>query len=221
MDTLKILLGATVALLIGALAVAYKDGPAEKGASKDEVAELKAQIQQLQIEQDRLETERQKRILEEATAKAAAEKAAAPAPAAPAPAEVAALEEQLAKLEAEKAKAERNAETANNEAAYVAGHVLEQRDNEGRRARMVRDAMLIARVKEWVDDPQLGGFATIEILMPENVQPETVLCVRRNSGILGRLKVGEMSIEGAIATPMGAFPEAKPQPGDELILDPM
>ncbi|MCW1911948.1 hypothetical protein OJ996_00075 [Luteolibacter sp. GHJ8] len=221
MDTLKILLGATVALLIGALAVAYKDGPAEKSASKDEVAELKAQIQQLQIEQDRLETERQKRILEEATAKAAAEKAAAPAPAAPAPAEVAALEEQLAKLEAEKAKAERNAETANNEAAYVAGHVLEQRDNEGRRARMVRDAMLIARVKEWVDDPQLGGFATIEILMPENVQPETVLCVRRNSGILGRLKVGEMSIEGAIATPMGAFPEAKPQPGDELILDPM
>lgn len=219
MDTLKILLGATVALLIGALAVAYKDGPAEKSASKEEVAELKAQIQQLQIEQDRLETERQKRILEEATAKAAEQ--AAPTPAAPAPAEVAALEEQLAKLEAEKAKAERNAQTANNEAAYVAGHVLEQRDNEGRRARMIRDAMLIARVKEWVDDPQLGGFATIEILMPENVQPETVLCVRRNAGILGRLKVGEMSIEGAIATPMGSFPEAKPQPGDELILDPL
>ncbi len=219
MDTLKILLGATVALLIGALAVAYKDGPAEKGASKDEVAELKAQIQQLQIEQDRLETERQKRILEEATAKAAA---AQPAPApAPAAAEVEALKEQLAKLEAEKSKAERNAETANNEAAYVAGHVLEARDNEGRRARMIRDAMLIGRVKEWVDDQELGGFATIEILMPDNVQPETILCVRRNSGILGRLKVGEISIEGAIATPMGSFPEAKPQPGDELILDPL
>ena len=219
MDTLKILLGATVALLIGALAVAYKDGPAEKGASKDEVAELKAQIQQLQIEQDRLETERQKRILEEATAKAAAaQPALAPAPAA---AEVEALKEQLAKLEAEKSKAERNAETANNEAAYVAGHVLEARDNEGRRARMIRDAMLIGRVKEWVDDQELGGFATIEILMPDNVQPETILCVRRNSGILGRLKVGEISIEGAIATPMGSFPEAKPQPGDELILDPL
>ena len=219
MDTLKILLGATVALLIGALAVAYKDGPAEKGASKDEVAELKAQIQQLQIEQDRVETERQKRILEEATAKAAA---AQPAPApAPAAAEVEALKEQLAKLEAEKSKAERNAETANNEAAYVAGHVLEARDNEGRRARMIRDAMLIGRVKEWVDDQELGGFATIEILMPDNVQPETILCVRRNSGILGRLKVGEISIEGAIATPMGSFPEAKPQPGDELILDPL
>ena len=218
MDTLKILLGATVALLIGALAVAYKDGPAEKGASKDEVAELKAQIQQLQIEQDRLETERQKRILEEATAKAAAQPAPAPPPAA---AEVEALKEQLAKLEAEKSKAERNAETANNEAAYVAGHVLEARDNEGRRARMIRDAMLIGRVKEWVDDQELGGFATIEILMPDNVQPETILCVRRNSGILGRLKVGEISIEGAIATPMGSFPEAKPQPGDELILDPL
>jgi polyhydroxyalkanoate synthesis regulator phasin len=218
MDTLKILLGATVALLIGALAVAFKGGPAEKGASKDEVAELKAQIQQLQVEQDRLETERQKRILEEATAKAAAEQPApAPAPAA----DLAAMQEQIAKLEAEKAKAERNADTANNEAAYVAGHVLEARDNEGRRARMIRDAMLIGRVKEWVEDPQLGGFATIEIVMPENVQQETILCVRRNSGILGRLKVGEISIEGAIATPMGTFPEAKPQPGDELILDPM
>jgi hypothetical protein len=86
---------------------------------------------------------------------------------------------------------------------------------------MIRDAMLIGRVKEWVEDPQLGGFATIEIVMPENVQQETILCVRRNSGILGRLKVGEISIEGAIATPMGTFPEAKPQPGDELILDPM
>lgn len=220
MDTLKILLGATVALLIGALAVAYKDGPAEKGASKDDVAELKAQIQQLQVEQDRLETERQRRILEEATAKVAAEQpAAAPAPA-PA-AELAAMQEQIAKLEAEKARAERNADTANNEAAYVAGHVLEQRDNEGRRARMIRDSMLIGRIKEWVDDPQLGGFATIEILMPDNVQAETILCVRRNSGILGRLKVGEVSIEGAIATPMGTFPEAKPQPGDELILDPL
>ena len=86
---------------------------------------------------------------------------------------------------------------------------------------MIRDAILIGRIKEWVDDPQLGGFATVEILMPDMVQPETILCVRRNSGILGRLKVGEMSIEGAIATPQGSFPEAKPQPGDELILDPM
>ncbi len=220
MDTLKILLGATVALLIGALAVAYKDGPAEKSASKDEVAELKQQIQQLQIEQDRLETERQRRILEEANAKAAADQPAATTAPAPA-AELAAMQEQIAKLEAEKAKAEKNAETANNEAAFVGGHVLEQRDNEGRRARMIKDALLIGRVKEWVEDAQFGGFATIEILMPENVQQETILCVRRNTGILGKLKVGEMSIEGAIATPVGAFPEASPQPGDELILDPL
>jgi hypothetical protein len=218
MDTLKILLGATVALLIGALAVAYKDGPAEKGASKDELAEIKLEIEKLRMEQDALVEQRRLQALKDATAQAAAQPAPAPAPA---PAELAALQEQIAKLEAEKAKAERNADTANNEAAYVAGHVLEQRDNEGRRARMIRDAMLIGRIKEWVDDPQLGGFATVEILMPDMVQPETILCVRRNSGILGRLKVGEMSIEGAIATPQGSFPEAKPQPGDELILDPM
>jgi hypothetical protein len=78
----------------------------------------------------------------------------------------------------------------------------------------------MARVKEWVEDEQLGGFATIDIVMPENVTPDTVLCIRRNTGILGRLKVGEVTIEGGIATPVGNFNEARPEPGDELIMEP-
>jgi hypothetical protein len=216
MDTLKILLGATVALLLGALAVSYKNinAPA-KPAAQSEQKELLRQIEELRLEQDRLQIEKQRMELQQAAAQAPP----VPAPVAE-PAQIAAMQQQIADLEKEKEKALRDAETADREAAFVGGKMLEGRDQEARRARMIRDSLVIARIQEWVEDPQFGGFATIEIIMPDNVQPGSVLCVRRNTGILGRLRVGEMSIEGAIANPVGTFPEARPQAGDELILEP-
>lgn len=216
MDTLKILLGATVALLLGALAVSYKNinAPA-KPAAQNEQKELLRQIEELRLEQDRLQIEKQRLEIQQAAAQAPP----LPAPVAE-PAEIAAMQQQIADLEKEKEKALRDAETADREAAFVGGKMLEGRDQEARRARMIRDSLVIARIQEWVEDPQFGGFATIEIIMPDNVQPGSVLCVRRNTGILGRLRVGEMSIEGAIANPIGSFPEARPQAGDELILEP-
>lgn len=216
MDTLKILLGATVALLLGALAVSYKNinAPA-KPAVQNEQKELLRQIEELRLEQDRLQIEKQRMEIQQAAAQAPP----VPAPVAE-PAEIAAMQAQIAELEKEKEKALRDAETADREAAFVGGKMLEGRDQEARRARMIRDSLVIARIQEWVEDPQLGGFATIEVIMPDNVQPGTVLCVRRNTGILGKLRVGEMSIEGAIANPIGSFPEARPQAGDELILEP-
>lgn len=216
MDTLKILLGATVALLLGALAVSYKNinAPA-KPAAQNEQKELLRQIEELRLEQDRLQIEKQRMEIQQAAAQAPP----VPAPVAE-PAEIAAMQAQIAELEKEKEKALRDAETADREAAFVGGKMLEGRDQEARRARMIRDSLVIARIQEWVEDPQLGGFATIEVIMPDNVQSGSVLCVRRNTGILGRLQVGEMSIEGAIANPIGSFPEARPQAGDELILEP-
>lgn len=216
MDTLKILLGATVALLLGALAVSYKNinAPA-KPAAQNEQKELLSQIEELRLEQDRLQIEKQRMEIQQAAAQAPP----VPAPVAE-PSEIAAMQAQIAELEKEKEKALRDAETADREAAFVGGKMLEGRDQEARRARMIRDSLVIARIQEWVEDPQLGGFATIEVIMPDNVQPGSVLCVRRNTGILGRLRVGEMSIEGAIANPIGSFPEARPQAGDELILEP-
>ncbi|WP_367874222.1 hypothetical protein [Luteolibacter sp. Populi] len=218
MDTLKILLAATVALLIGALAVAYKDGGPEKDTSKSEIAELKLEFEKLRMERDTLEQQRKLQALQDAAAKAPVYQAPAPAPSA---AENAALQDQIAKLEEEKAKAERNAETANNEAAFVGGQVLEHRDGELRRARMIKDALPMARIKEWVDDPQAGSFGVIEVLQEASVQQESVLCVRRNTGILGKVKITSVSIEGAIANAVSSFPGLKPQAGDDLILDPM
>lgn len=218
MDTLKILLGATVALLLGALGVSlYNQKAPSQSADSLEKAELMRQIEELRLEQDRLQIEKQRLALQQAAAQAPP----VVAPVAPPPAaEVASMKEQIAQLQADKEKAERDAETADREAAFVGGRALESRDKEARRARLISQALLIARVKEWVENPEVGGFATIEVVMPENVQPGTVLCLRRNTGILGRLRVDDVSIEGAIANPVTPFTETRPQAGDELILEP-
>jgi hypothetical protein len=145
---------------------------------------------------------------------------AIPAPTPTPAANVAAMQDQIAQLQADKEKAERDAATADREAAFVGGKVLENRDKEARRARLISQALVIAKVKEWVESPEAGTFATLDIVMPENVQPGTVLCLRRNTGILGRLRIDDVNIEGAIANPVSAFTETRPQAGDELILDP-
>lgn len=218
MDTLKILLGATIALLLGALAVSYKNNaaPGVSSEEKSEFAEMKRQLAEIQAEQDRLESERERRALAELSAA----KAAPAQEAAPDPSQIEAMKAEIAKLQEEKEKATRDAETSDKEAAFVTGKVTESRDKEARRARIIKDALVMARVKEWVEDEKLGGFATIEIVMPENVTPDTVLCIRRNTGILGRLKVGEVTVEGAIATPVSSFTDVRPEPGDELIMEP-
>jgi hypothetical protein len=218
MDTLKILLGATVALLLGALGVSlYNQKGSSPSAESLETAQLKREIEELRLQQDRLEFERQRIALQQANAQAPA--IVAPVAATPA-ADVAAMQEQIAQLQADKEKAERDAETFEKEAVLIGGRAIESRDKEARRARLISQALLIARVKEWVESPEAGTFATLEVVMPENVQPGTILCLRRNTGILGRLRVDDVSIEGAIANPLTPFTETRPQVGDELILEP-
>jgi len=219
MDTLKILLGATVALLLGALGVSlYNQKAPSRDSESLQTAEVLRKLKELELEQDRLQIERQRLALQQAAAQAPP--VAIPAPAPTPASDVAAMQEQIALLQAEKDKAERDAETADREAAFVGGKVLENRDKEARRARLISQALVIAKVKEWVESPEAGTFATLDIVMPENVQPGTVLCLRRQTGILGRLRIDDVNIEGAIANPVTAFTETRPQAGDELILDP-
>ncbi|MEK7952756.1 hypothetical protein [Luteolibacter soli] len=219
MDTLKILLGATVALLLGALGVSlYNQKAPAQSADSVEKAELMRQIEELRLEQDRLQIEKQRLALQQAAAQAPP--VVVPAPSSTPAADVAAMQDQIAQLQADKEKAERDAATADREAAFVGGREIENHDKEARRARLISQALVIARVKEWVESPDAGTFATVDIVMPENVQPGTILCLRRKTGILGRLKIGDVNIEGAIANPVSAFTETRPQAGDELILDP-
>lgn len=220
MDTMKLLLGATVALLLGALAMSWVGMTnGIKNTSPDEIARLKKQVAELRQEQDNLQLEKHLQQL----------KAAAPPVATPASnaAEIEAMKAQveankaaLAQLETDKDKSKRDAKVAQDEEGLLSQRELEKGDAELRRARMIGEALLIGRVKEYVEDAQYGGFITFEIAMPEQVQVGTILAIRRKTGILGKLKVSEVSAEGGVANPQPGFGPVQPKVGDELILPP-
>jgi hypothetical protein len=218
MDTMKLLLGATIALLLGALAVSWQGMTSGvKNTSQDEIARLKKQVAELRLEQDNLQREKQLQQLRSMPT---------PAPT-PSAAEIAAMKTQLeanntalAQLEQDKQKTARDAKIAQDEEGLLSQRDLEKGDTELKRARMIGQALLIGRVVEYVEDAQLGSFITFEILMPEQVQVGTILGIRRKTGILGQLSVSEVTPEGGVANPLPGFGPVQPKPGDELILPP-
>lgn len=214
MNTMTILLGATFALLLAAVVLSFqgmKDGVSS--APQSELARIQGQIDQLRKEQDKLQYEKQIQQLR-----------ASPAPEATAvdemKEELAAKDAEIAALAAEKELAEKKADTYRDEAGLIGQRELEKGDNELRRARLIRDALLIGRVQQYMDDPDAGGFVVIEVVLPEHVQVGTILGIRRNTGILGKVKITNVEPEGAIGSPMPGFGPVEPQAGDELIIPP-
>jgi hypothetical protein len=135
-------------------------------------------------------------------------------------AELAAKEAEIEALAEDKLNAEKKASTFQDEAALIGQRELEKGDNELRRARLIRDALLIGRVTEYIDDTQVGGVAAIQVLMPDLIKIGDVLAIRRNTGILGKLKITSVSADGAIGSPMPGFGPVVPEAGDELIIAP-
>lgn len=218
MDTMKILLGATVALLLGAVAISWQGmNQGVRDTPADEIARLKAQVDELRREQDRLQLEKQMQALR------TAEPVAPPVTNSEREemkAELALKEAELQRIQEEKGKAERDAKLADQENLTFEKRELEKGDSELRRARLISEALLMGRVKEFEDDPNLGGFVTFEVLMPDNIQAGSILAIRRKTGIAGQLKVSEITVEGGIANILPGFGPVKPEPGDELILPP-
>ncbi len=221
MDTMKLLLGATIALLFTALVLSWTQTRERvANAPADELQRLRQQINELRIEQERIQLERQAREM----------RMQQPAGGyLPVPnndpgvesmkAELAAKEAALRALEEEKERAERNAKVAEEEAGLIGQRELERGDNELRRARMIRDALLVARIQGYTED-EFGGFVTIELLMPENLQEGMTLAIRRNTGILGHVRITTIEGREAVATPLPGFGPVDPQSGDELIIPP-
>jgi hypothetical protein len=220
MDTMKVLLGATVALLLGAVGLSLHGMRKDvANTPPDELARLKKQIEELRLEQDRLQLEKQRQQLQSSE----------PAPTAPPltpdreaalKAELAAKDAELAKIAEEKAKAERDAQTFKEEAGLIGQRNVESQDTVLRRARLISEALLMGKVKEFIESPDTGSFVIFEVLMPEQVQQGSILGIRRKTGVAGQIKVSEISPEGAIANVLPGFGDFKPQPGDELILPP-
>jgi len=216
MDTMKLLLGATVALLLGALAVSWQSmNSGVRNTPPDEIARLKKQVAELRQEQDKLQLEKKIQQLKSAPAPTPVSNAA----------EIEAMKLQveankraLAEIEAEKAK--RDTKILEGEEGLLNQRDKENADSELKRARMIGQALLIGRVLEYIDDAQSGGFITFEVLMREQVQVGTILAIRRKTGILGQLKVSDVTAEGGIANPLPGFGPVQPKAGDELILPP-
>ena len=213
MDTMKLLLGATIALLLGALAVSWQGmKTGVRNTPSAEIARLESQVRELRAEQDKLQLEKQRQQLI----------GTAPDP----DAELNAMKLQLAQQKQaldqidQQERDLRDKKVADEEEVLGDQRALESKDVELRRARMISQSLLIGRVKEYVEDPALGGFVTFEVLMPEQVQTGAIMAIRRKTGILGQLKVSDVSAEGAIANPLPGFGTVKPVAGDELILPP-
>ncbi|MBX3741224.1 MAG: hypothetical protein KF712_09560 [Akkermansiaceae bacterium] len=215
---MKIILGATIALLLGAVGLSWhgmREGTKE--ASSDEIARLKKQVEELRLEQDRLQLEKQAQQLR------ASEPVAPPVSSVEREAlkaELAAKDAEIARIAEEKAKAERDAKVNQDEEGLLGQRDLEKSDSELRRARLIGEALLMGRVKVLAGDAESGVFVIFEVLMPENVQTGSVLAIRRKTGIIGQVKVSEITVEGGIANIMPGYGDFKPEPGDELILPP-
>ena len=218
---MKLLLGATVALLLGALVMSWQGmNRGVENAPSEKLERLRKEIAELRAEQDRIQLEKQIQQLKASTPESPA---SSNAEMEEMKAQLAAQQAALAQIEAQKAEEERaarDAKVAQDEEGLLSQRDLEKSDTELRRARMVAEALLIGTVQEFVADAEYGGFVTFQIHMPEQVQPGTILAVRRKTGILCQLKVSDVTPEGGIANPLPGFGPVEPKPGDELILPP-
>lgn len=216
MDTMKLLLGATIALLLGALAVSWQGmNQGVKNTPPDEIARLQKQVKELRAEQDNLKMQRDLQQLRSESVQT------------PANSELETMKLQVAQnklaleeIELRKEAEARDKKVADLEEVEMDKRGLESNDSELRRARMISEALLVGRIKEYVEDAQYGGFVTFDVLLPEQIQAGVIVAIRRKTGILGQLKVSDITSEGAIANPLPGFGQVKPQVGDELILPP-
>ncbi|MEI7956965.1 MAG: hypothetical protein WCJ66_17515 [Verrucomicrobiota bacterium] len=218
MDTTKLLLGTTVALLLAAVVMSWNNmQQGVKNTPADETERLRKTVDALREDLNRAALEKQ-----------LVQSPAAPvAPPAANHDELEATKQRLKESEdlrlalaEEKAKAERNAKVSDSENLELVRGELEKKNSTAREARLIAQALLVAKIKECVNDPQTGTFVTLEVLMPDQVQQNPILDIRRNTGILGKLKISSIVGSEAIANVLPGFGTIAPVVGDELILPP-
>ena len=211
MDTLKLLFYTALAALVAALGVSWKDfkkARAEEDPKK--VYEISRQIAEIHKDQEKMQAERD-RILGKEAPKIAAPPAAREE-AGPTPSEV-----DLAAIDAASSLSNPDAALPSEglvPAPPPAAPVPQDR------GRMISEAAAVAKIIEWVEDPQYGTICGMEVKDPAAVKIGSILAIRRNGGIIGRVKVGEVTPEGAVGNPSGILEDLKPQVGDELIVAP-
>lgn len=208
MDTIKIMLGMLVALLVGALAMSWKGFRQEvHDTPKKELAEVQRQIAEIEQQRKLLHEEKERMMLGIPLGQKT-----------PAPGEAPAIPE-VAPQNAPETGAVFEDDAPAQEAVPETPEQPAMPSAEDR-AKAIAAAPAVGKIKEWVEDPNFGAFATLEVIDAAAVKAEAVLSVRRGTGLLGKLKVSEVAPEGALASPTAVFGEVKPKVGDEVIVEP-
>ena len=213
------LLAATTALLLGALAWNWqKQNTLAKDAPTAELDRIKRQLAEIAEQEKNLAAEKRLRDLGMTASTDIAK--SSPTEVEEKEAQLRAIEEQNKRLQEELELKEKEKALAEKEGGLIAQRDLEKSDKELRRARQIAEALLMAKVTEYVEDPATGSFVTLQLLMPENVNVDSVLAVRRKDGIAGSVKIREIVGGEAIADVLPGIGPFSPQAGDELILAP-
>lgn len=221
MDTIKLLLATTTALLLAALAWTWQtQSKLSKNAPAAELARIQKQIDDIKREEEILRSEKQLRSLGVPTRPTNNGVSNNNAELEDKAAKLREIEERNAALQLELEMKEKEVSVAKQEGGLIAQRDLEKTDKELRRARQISQALLMAKVMEYRNEPDTGAFITMQLVMPEHVTVDTILAVRRKDGIAGTVKVREIIGGEAIADVMPSVGPFVPEAGDELIVQP-
>ncbi|MBU6327968.1 MAG: hypothetical protein KGQ89_10080, partial [Verrucomicrobia bacterium] len=161
MDTIKMLLAATTALLLGAFAWNWYNQRGEiKNAPANEVARIRLQLEEIKREELNLNAE--KRLREMGIGSATPNNVSQPTQ--PSPSAVEEKEAKLREIEARNKALQdeldmklKESEVKKQEDVLLEVKDLEKTDKELRRARQIKEALLMAKVSEYVNNPNTGS----------------------------------------------------------------
>lgn len=218
------LLAATTALLLGAFAWNWLNQRGEiKNAPANELARIRLQLEEIKREELNLSAE--KRLREMGVGSSTPNNLSQPTQTSPGSvaekeAKLREIEERNKALQDELDMKLKESKVKKQEDVLLEVKNLEKTDKELRRARQIKEALLMAKVSEFVNNPDTGSFVTIQLVMPEHVQVDTVLAVRRKDGIAGNIKVREIIGKEGVADVLPGIGPFSPEAGDELIVPP-
>lgn len=215
MNITQILLGATAALLLAALGFSYmsmrngEDGDNRKQRAVEllqENASYKAELKRLKSGQPLTSPV----VPVEPPAQISVDK-------------LKEIEIQNQLLREQVLRSEKKVQQAEEETLAMNERHVQKHDKAARRARLIAQAMLMAQVKEVAE--QEGIFVIVlDVKMPQSVNVNTELAIRRGTGIIGRIMVSNMEEGAVFADPLpGTFPggSVDVKVGDELIIPPL
>ncbi len=216
MNVTHILLGSTAAILVAALILSYnamRGGEAEEGR-RASAETLMADNARLQAEIARLRnTDKVQGPVQSTNSSQGVVSTE----------QVLELQEQNRLLK-EQIKAEaKKVEQAQAEVEVIVQREAGKQNKEQRRAELIAIATLMAQVSEVAQDQ--GIFVIVlDVKFPQQVKEGSELAIRRGTGIIGRLVVSRIDIDGNFfADPLpGSFPggSVDVKVGDELIVPP-